>query len=336
MRRTTTVALVAAVLLALTAAAALAATIDDCPQNDLQNYDYDCSGTDGDDTVNGTPGPDYMTGLKGKDTLNGFDGDDKIDAADYDKTIPQEDTVSGGPGNDTIGANDGLTDHIDCGPGSRDIAYSDKGKDTVSSNCEWRRSYDTPRYCPGDGIPWTEPGVPADWPYGVSDVRGKSIWCIDGSRGDDKKLDGTTGHSDLLDSIWADKGNDTLNGGLGPDTLEGWSGNDILKGGAGTDFLYGDSSAHPLYNGFFKGAGKDKIYGGPGDDYIAAIDNKKDTISCGGGTDLVQADESGFKDEDLTSTVTDKIVNRNDCEEIRPYAEGSLFWCRRYGHRKHH
>jgi Ca2+-binding RTX toxin-like protein len=345
MRRTTTVTLVAAVLLALTAGAALAATIS-CPNADGRSG-YDCEGTVDADTMNGTPGPDYMAGLAGHDTLNGFDGEDKIAA--------QGDTVSGGPGNDAIAANNGVKDKIDCGTGSRDIAYSDpKGIDIVSSNCEWRRSYATPGYCSygfGDGPPWT--GPPAswsspqgenDWPTGIPWVGEKIIWCVDGTPRDDKRLVGSTGRSDVIDSIWADKGDDTLNGGLGPDFLEGWSGNDILNGGAGNDFLYGDSSANPDDHsdqpgydsrGFFRRAGEDKISGGPGDDFIGAIDNKKDTISCGGGNDVVQRDVSGVVLPGNTepSTVTDKVAN--DCENFEQ-PEGSLYWCRLFGRRGHH
>src|SRR5215217_943973 len=342
MRRTTTVTLVVAVLLALTAAAALAATIDpiNCPNADLQNSGYNCEGTTDADTMNGTSGPDIMAGFAGSDTLNGNDGDDKIDALEPEgDTVGGVDTVSGGPGNDTIGANDGVKgDDIDCGPGSRDIAYSDKG-DSVSSNCEWQPPYDTAQYCPKEGPPWTpreNDADTADWPPNTSYVGEKIIWCIDGTPRDDKKLDGTTGYSDLLDIIWGDKGNDKINGRGGPDSIEGWSGNDIVKGGAGNDFLYGDSSAHPNYFGFFKGAGEDKIYGGPGDDFISAIDNKKDTISCGGGKDFVYGDKRGESQENNSpkSTVTDTVAN--DCEDVRPVAEGSTFFCRIFGHRKRH
>jgi Ca2+-binding RTX toxin-like protein len=291
-----------------------------------------------------------MTGMAGNDTMNGFAGEDKIDALEpQGDTIGGKDTISGGPGNDTIAANDGFKDRIDCGPGSKDIAYSDKGLDRVS-NCEWRRSYDTPRYCSyKEGPPWTGPPAswsspegPNDWPYGIPWVGEKSIWCIDGTPRDDKKLVGKTGRSDVIDSIWSDKGDDTLNGGLGTDFLEGWSGNDILKGGAGTDFLYGDSSRNPDDSssipgydsgGFFKRAGEDKIYGGPGDDFIGAIDNKKDTISCGGGNDVVQRDKRGVAQPGSTepSTVTDKVAN--DCETRDATPEGSSFWCRWFGHR---
>lgn len=133
MRRTTIVILVAAMLLALTAGAALASTIS-CPNSDGSSS-YDCTGTGGADTMKGAPGPDYMVGLGGNDTLNGFAGEDKIDALN-DPQDKGKDTVSGGPGNDAIAANDGVKDKIDCGTGSKDIAYSDKGLDIVSSNCE--------------------------------------------------------------------------------------------------------------------------------------------------------------------------------------------------------
>jgi Ca2+-binding RTX toxin-like protein len=333
MWRTTTVTLVAAVLLALTAAAALAATINpiNCPHYEDTSDRYDCEGTPDADTINGTSGLDYMAGFAGKDTLNGKAGDDKIDA------LEGEDIVSGGLGNDTIAANDGLKDDIDCGPGSRDIVYSDKGTDSVS-NCEWRRSYNTAEYCPGNGIPWTgatEPNDFPDPPVPWVAVRDKTIWCIDGTLRDDKKLHGTTGYSDLLDSIWGDKGDDKLNGGVGPDSLQGWSGNDILKGGAGPDFLYGDSSANPWIDGFFKKAGQDKIYGGPGNDYIGAIDNKEDTISCGPGEDFVQQDMRGYdsgNDPPGISTVTDKVGK--DCEEVMYHGEHSSFFCRIFGQRK--
>jgi Ca2+-binding RTX toxin-like protein len=356
MWRTTTITLVAAVLLALTAGAALAATIT-CPTADPNSSGYgppssepdlsgyDCEGTTVSETINGTPGPEYMVGLAGNDTLNGNDGEDKIDALNYDYYPDADtkiedkgkDTVSGGPANDTIAANDGFKDDIRCGPGSRDIVYSDKGKDIVRSDCERRRSYDIVRYCPMYGLPWTGENEPGDWNLTVpwEAAREKIIWCIDGTKRDDKKLDGTTGHSDLLDSIWAGKGDDKINGGLGLDSLTGWSGNDILKGGAGPDFLYGDSSANPWEVGhFFKGAGEDKIYGGPGNDYIAAVDNKKDTISCGGGEDYVQLDKRGRGDPETgKSTVTDKVAK--DCEVLLKHAEHSSLYCRLFGKRKH-
>jgi len=281
-----------------------------------------------------------LGGDNGADTFYGKDGNDREAALDIvpDGATPGKDHVRGGPGNDTIAANDGSPDDIFCGEGSRDIVYSDKGDDTVNGDCEWRRSYDTPRYCSYNfsGLPWIPRGK-GEWPEGIPGIGEKIIWCIDGTPRDDKNLVGKSDsrkNSDLLDSIWADEGDDTLNGGRGPDYLEGWSGSDILKGGAGTDFLYGDSSNNPQNSSsFFAGAGKDEINGGPGDDFISAIDNKKDTISCGGGHDVVQRDKRGVvqAESKLQSTVTDEVAN--DCETIDSQGEDTLFVCRRFGNR---
>jgi len=338
MWRTTTVTLVAAVLLALAAGAALAATIT-CPNvAPGSSSGYDCEDTTDDDTINGTSGPDVMRGFEGNDTLNGLDGEDKIDALNpyQEKGV---DTVLGGPGNDTIDANDGVTDKIDCGTGRRDIVYSDKGGDTVSGDCEWRRSYDIPQACPAYQVPWTDsskPGGGSDvWPQQTPYPSEKIIWCIDGTPRDDKNLVGTT-DLDLFDSIFGSKGDDKLSGRLGYNFLEGWTGNDILKGGPGTDYLFGDSSCNPqpddcnyLQPGHgFKGAGEDKIYGGPGNDAIGAIEgpdskSKPDTIRCGGGNDIVQYDEG-----------IDKVAK--DCEEKWTRGEDALWIMRGFGHRHRH
>lgn len=71
---------------------------------------------------------------------------------------------------------------------------------------------------------------------------------------------------------------DRLVGTSGADTIDGRGGNDTLLGLAGNDLLIG-------------GLGRDKIVGGPGNDLIAANgDAARDTISCGTGTDVVNAD----------------------------------------------
>src|SRR5215203_1721346 len=88
-------------------------------------------------------------------------------------------------------------------------------------------------------------------------------------------------NSDLLDNIWGGSGDDALKGGPGPDFLQGWSGNDTLKGGDGADFLFSYSTENPNDDPDKiiepKRAGtQDKIYGGRGNDFIAAIDKTKD------------------------------------------------------------
>jgi hypothetical protein len=70
---------------------------------------------------------------------------------------------------------------------------------------------------------------------------------------------------------------DRLIGTEGPDVLYGYGGNDTIEGLAGNDLING-------------GPGADVLRGGPGDDRIAAADGTPDTISCGTGRDIVNAD----------------------------------------------
>ena len=62
-------------------------------------------------------------------------------------------------------------------------------------------------------------------------------------------------------------------------TIDGLKGADTLVGSAGRDSLIG-------------GKGKDKLNGRAGNDHIFARDGERDTIRCGAGKDIVQADKS--------------------------------------------
>jgi Ca2+-binding RTX toxin-like protein len=254
MGRTMTVALVAAMLLALTAGAALADTID-CstdPWTPEQNTPEECYGTEGNDTMHGTPGQDLMDARAGKDTLNGYDG------------------------NDIINAQDGLEDQVDCGTGSADYAFFDVGLDTVR-NCEGRSS---PDYSPEERQVCTPP-----WSYEVRSPRGYlPLTCTIGTEGNDVLV----GSDDpvVFDTIWGLGGDDTLKGRAGWDGLEGGPGKDTLYGHKASDFLFGDESSQSQPN-----PDADRLDGGDGDDTIFAWDRVRDTISCGPGQpDRVQAD----------------------------------------------
>jgi hypothetical protein len=73
-------------------------------------------------------------------------------------------------------------------------------------------------------------------------------------------------------------GNDLLAGTARADIILGREGRDQLTGGVGTDFLHG-------------GPGRDLIDGGPGDDRLAAqYDGARDSVRCGPGSDVVNAD----------------------------------------------
>jgi hypothetical protein len=73
-------------------------------------------------------------------------------------------------------------------------------------------------------------------------------------------------------------GNDRLVGTARADSILGRAGSDRLVGSAGADFLHG-------------GAGRDVVDGGPGADRVSVqYDGAVDTVRCGAGADLVNAD----------------------------------------------
>lgn len=85
-----------------------------------------------------------------------------------------------------------------------------------------------------------------------------------------------TGRHDLISGL---AGDDVLDGAAGHDCLYGDEGNDALTGGTGNDLLRG-------------GEGVDTFNGGPRNDVIDAADGTAETISCGGGRDVVEADRA--------------------------------------------
>lgn len=82
-----------------------------------------------------------------------------------------------------------------------------------------------------------------------------------------------------VESLSGNNAADVLIGDAGPNVLEGEGGPDIIKGAAGTDRIYGD--------GYYE----------DGDDFIHALDGEEDTVSCGGGLDVVLADLIDHLDE---------------------------------------
>jgi hypothetical protein len=80
-----------------------------------------------------------------------------------------------------------------------------------------------------------------------------------------------------------DANGDVVDGGPGDDTLSGGFGNDTLVGGPGRDTIAGDRPArcNELHCDFMDGYGNDTI---------DARDGEQDSVQCGPGTDVVQAD----------------------------------------------
>jgi Ca2+-binding RTX toxin-like protein len=91
--------------------------------------------TDGNDRIGGGQNYDELYGYGGNDTLLGRSGGDFIFAEESSEN-EGEDVIRGEEGNDYILAKDGVKDTILCGTGKYDVAFFDKGIDTVSDSCE--------------------------------------------------------------------------------------------------------------------------------------------------------------------------------------------------------
>jgi RTX calcium-binding nonapeptide repeat (4 copies) len=332
MRRTTiTVALVAAILLALLTAGAVLATHTMGPYSEKPAI----AGQDGTaDTLMGTPGHDFFSGSTGNDTVYGKDGNDFI-GRDYQEDRDwggtddlDADTYYGGPGKDILDGNgDNSVDTIDCGAGGEDLASFDKGSDDVKTKtCE--------------RLDWTDKELKdcAVKPWDNADVQ-----CKTGT----KRADNLLGNNDpdilILDTMWGNAGNDTLRARRGFDGLEGGAGNDALYGGAGDDTMYGDGQGDQVKKIDYI----DKLYGADGDDRIKAEDEvlvdpqdpqggtkdgKPDTISCGPGDhDWAVIDSGTDQDPQGVTLTTDEGAQpgehgQSGCETITTSEDFKSWW----------
>ena len=130
MRRAILVLTVGALLLALTATVALAATRYGTNGDDLMY------GTNNADRMYGYGGDDLMYGLASNDLMYGSYGDDFVYGRDGNDSLYGRygyDEISGGNDNDYINTKDGKRDRVWCGPG-RDSFTVDKVD--VVSDCE--------------------------------------------------------------------------------------------------------------------------------------------------------------------------------------------------------
>jgi Ca2+-binding RTX toxin-like protein len=108
------------------------------------------------------------------------------------------------------------------------------------------------------------------------------------------------------DGLFGDDGNDVVTGNGNSDFLSGGSGNDVINGGAGDDQI-DDPEGNDTIVG---GAGNDQIadYGGvdtikgeAGDDTIFSLDNTRDVIDCGPGSDSYGLDPIDLRSSCETS-----------------------------------
>ena len=77
-----------------------------------------------------------------------------------------------------------------------------------------------------------------------------------------------------------------LIGGSGDDNLIGNGDDNLLGGGSGKDRLPGRGGDDAIDGG----PDPDNLSGSGGDDFIDSLDQGKDTLSCGSGSDTVRAD----------------------------------------------
>jgi Ca2+-binding RTX toxin-like protein len=141
MRRAAFLVVVAAAVLALAGGVVLAesklcATLD-------------CLGTREADTMTGRDNaPDRIAGMEGDDQIDGGGGSDTLYGDEGNDTIRDDsgaldaDTVYGDEGNDTIHVEEfngaAAGDTVNCGPGTKDRVFFDKGVDTIHKSCEIR------------------------------------------------------------------------------------------------------------------------------------------------------------------------------------------------------
>jgi Ca2+-binding RTX toxin-like protein len=140
---------------------------------------------------------------------------------------------------------------------------------------------------------------------GDDDLVGTDGDDIIRGRGGDDRLTGLGGKDRLAgqggrDLLRGRYGRDVLRGGEQRDTLFGGSGRDRVAGGPGRDGLYGEGPGDVLLGQRGddvvsvewppgKGAGKDLIKTGRGDDYVFLVfDGLADVIDCGPGEDNVE------------------------------------------------
>jgi Ca2+-binding RTX toxin-like protein len=251
----------------------------------------------GDGFIAGGPGNDYIDGGPGADSIEGKAGLDTVDysnragpvsvdvnspggdgeAGENDDVFFDVEEIVGGPGNDML-----------VGSGWANILIGNGGDDQLYGNN-------------GD-----------DQLFGGSGKDG-----LDGGNHNDT-LDG----GDNNDNLFGGSGQDTLLGGGGDDSLDGGVGPDAFSGGGGTDTATYASRTKAL-NLSFDGNSNDGESGekdvikmdventnaGSGNDIVNSLNEVKNTVSCGRGSDAIAADTF----DDIKGDC-ERIINTSPCK----------------------
>ncbi len=305
-----------------------------------ENGNDSLAGGDGDDQLGGDAGNDTLKGGLGNDLLDGATGNDLLEGdvgADRLDGGTGVDRLLGGDGDDRLfGASD--NDVLDGGEGS-DHLDGGEGADAFAGGAGFDRvSYESR----SEPLNVSVDDASNDGAVGEGDNVGTDVEAVDGGSGPDVLVAAPSGTSLAGgagdDTLVGQDGADDLHGGPGNDALRGGRGADALSGDDGVDTvsysertapvratlgregsLWGEAGEGDSIIGVesvIGGAGADilatelgtpaTLDGGPGDDRLVAVDSaSSDTLRCGAGSDLADADRTDQVSGDCERLVRD-------------------------------
>lgn len=256
-------------------------------------------------TINGTEGPDVIVGLRGQDIIFGRGGNDLICAGGG------IDVLYGGAGADRLYGGDGA-DNLSGGPG-RDRLFG--GLDGLEPGDQGSvvRGGDTLSGGPGDDfLSRGRDTRPADsigldvlsWQFAPAAVSvnlrtGRAV-------GEGRDTIDTGGRLAVLGSAY----DDVFVGTAANEAFEGRDGSDQIRSGGGDDFIRTDTrnissgaSADVVVAGdgddFVQtGGGRDRVWGGPGNDDLRDYGTGIDALSGGKGNDSIEDELSRHDGEE--------------------------------------
>jgi len=334
---------------------------DDTYDNYISGIADTISGGDGNDELSGKVAGDDA-GKAAVDLMNGDAGNDELSAGSGPGT-----TCNGGIGNDYIRCfyvPAGQVAHHNGGPGNDDIVGGDsndvihgdagndtrlsggKGDDQVFGDDGDDGSIGVSDNMSGDaGADVISGGAGIDRVVEDRNEDLKQYWSLDDVANDGSDSD-ASGAADEGDNIKSDVENfeggyddDTIVGSASNNLLDGGTlGNDVVLGLGGDDVLYGGTSGTDLTDG---GEGNDKVSGnghviggngndelnGYGDNGLLEPGPGTDTVSAGGGNDVVRAVDGAVDTigcgvgADIAEVDSTDVVNTNDdgdnCEQVK-------------------
>ncbi len=227
------------------------------------------------EATTGTPGDDVILGSFAADRIDGGAGNDTICG------LGNADTLVGGPGDDRLfGGLDGFYvpddgysgDILVPGPGNDHVDLGDDPASATVDEVDRPARYDTVWF---DGAPGP---VTVDLSAGTATGEGTDTIAVPAYSGGivGSAFDDVLTGSDGPDRIAGGTGDDRIRGLSGDDEIEPGKGDDVVRGGDGSDFIQSPDR------------GRDRFYGGGGDDGVQAR-GRGSAIGGGAGDDFLFA-----------------------------------------------